>query len=231
MTRSRAPGCDSRSARAALPHAIANGLASAEGDFVAIDGEVPLHLEHQIRIRQTNPVPRGWAIQIGIDAARKCCGSCVLLQLVRRLRHGDPTCYGSRQRQPARQLSRRPARSAPLFRKGYRGACRKQPPDQTGALDSLHRSGSGCPPERGGRPCAAPPRCATARPLLITISSSASRYSPGCMPVLLPALVYWIGSCRVTSFVPSGKVASACTSWIMPAHTIHHFIPGEDRAP
>ena len=45
-----------------LPHAVANGLAAAEGNFVAVDGEVPLHLQHQIRIRETNPIPCGWAI-------------------------------------------------------------------------------------------------------------------------------------------------------------------------
>jgi len=50
----------------ALPHTIANDLASAESDLIAIYGEIFLYLDQQFRIRQAHPVTCGWTVQVGI---------------------------------------------------------------------------------------------------------------------------------------------------------------------
>src|SRR5947209_1246896 len=50
----------------ALPHTIANDLASAKSDLVAIHGEIFLYLDQQFRIRQAHTVTCGWAVQVGI---------------------------------------------------------------------------------------------------------------------------------------------------------------------
>ena len=69
MTRSSAP-FGSRVARGALAHAVANDLAAAEGDLVAVDGEVLFDFDDQFGIGQPDAVAGGGSVEIGIDAAR-----------------------------------------------------------------------------------------------------------------------------------------------------------------
>src|ERR1700730_1514160 len=63
-----------RTARArrprALSHAIANHLATPEGDLVSVDHTIPLHFYHQLRIGQPDAVALGRAIEIGVGASR-----------------------------------------------------------------------------------------------------------------------------------------------------------------
>jgi hypothetical protein len=53
-----------------LPHPVADHLAPAELDLLAIDGQVALDLDDQIGIGQPQPVARGRAIHGGIGGTR-----------------------------------------------------------------------------------------------------------------------------------------------------------------
>src|SRR5579859_1646741 len=53
---------------AALAHTVANDFATAEGDFIAIDGEVLFHFNDQFGICQAHPISRSWAVEVGIGA-------------------------------------------------------------------------------------------------------------------------------------------------------------------
>ena len=57
--------------RTALPHTITDDFAAAEGDFIAVSGEVMFDLDNQFGVGQPQPVTGGRAIQISIGAARK----------------------------------------------------------------------------------------------------------------------------------------------------------------
>ena len=54
----------------ALPHAVANDLAAAEGDLVAIAGEVLLHFDDQLGVGQPHAIARGGTVEIGISSSR-----------------------------------------------------------------------------------------------------------------------------------------------------------------
>ena len=52
-----------------LAHAIADHLAAAELHLIAVAGEVLLHLEDQLGVRQAQPVAGGGAVGLGVGAA------------------------------------------------------------------------------------------------------------------------------------------------------------------
>ena len=54
---------------AALPHPIADDLAAAKGDFVAVVGVVVLHLDDQVGVGQADAVAGGRAVEIGVGGA------------------------------------------------------------------------------------------------------------------------------------------------------------------
>ena len=53
----------------ALAHAIANDLAAAKTDFIAIDCVVALNFDPQFRVRKADAVARGGAVEFGILAS------------------------------------------------------------------------------------------------------------------------------------------------------------------
>ena len=53
----------------ALAHAVANDLAAAKADFVAVNGVVAFNLDPQLRIGKADAVARGGAVKFGILAS------------------------------------------------------------------------------------------------------------------------------------------------------------------
>ena len=53
-----------------LPHAVADDLAAAEFNLLAIDGQVAFNLDDQIGVAEAHPVAGGRAEHIGISGAR-----------------------------------------------------------------------------------------------------------------------------------------------------------------
>src|SRR6185503_2835224 len=51
-------------------HAVADDLATAELHLVAIDGEVPLHLDQELGIRQPHPIADGRPKKVRILSSR-----------------------------------------------------------------------------------------------------------------------------------------------------------------
>ena len=70
MTRSSAPCSALAHGGGTLAHAVANHFAAAEGDLVAVDGEIFLDFDDQFGIGQAHAVARGGAVEIGVSAAR-----------------------------------------------------------------------------------------------------------------------------------------------------------------
>ena len=64
-----------RGACAALAHAVANHFAAAEGDFVAVYGEVLLDFDHQFGVGQPDAVAGGGAVEVGVGTAWDCADS------------------------------------------------------------------------------------------------------------------------------------------------------------
>ena len=58
--------------RGALAHAVANHLAAAERDLVAVDGVILLHFDDQLRVGQANAIAAWW----GRTDRRKCGAEC-----------------------------------------------------------------------------------------------------------------------------------------------------------
>ncbi len=54
----------------ALAHAVANHLAAAERDLVAVDGVILLHFDDQLGVGQAHAVAGSRAVQVGVSAAR-----------------------------------------------------------------------------------------------------------------------------------------------------------------
>ena len=77
----RAMLADSRMARAALAHAVANHFAAAEGDFVAVVREVFFDFDDQIGVGQANAVAFGGAVEVGVGAAGNVQGSSAIFLL------------------------------------------------------------------------------------------------------------------------------------------------------
>src|SRR4029077_10042509 len=61
---------------AALPHPVANHFPAAKRNLVPVMRKILLHLNHQFRIRQTNPIPLRWSIQIRISPPRNLQAHC-----------------------------------------------------------------------------------------------------------------------------------------------------------
>ena len=80
ITRSSAP-LGARGSRA-LPHAVANDFAAAEGDLVAIDREILLDFDDQFGIGQPDAIALGRPVQIGVGASWESRGSFVPLAFV-----------------------------------------------------------------------------------------------------------------------------------------------------
>ena len=68
ITRSSTPAA--RGGAGGLAHAVADHLAAAELHLVAVDGEVALDLDQQLRVGQPHPVAHGGAVEIGVLPAR-----------------------------------------------------------------------------------------------------------------------------------------------------------------
>ena len=58
-----------RPRRLALAHAVADHLAAAELHLLAVDGEVPLHLDDELGVGQPHPVAGGRPVHVGIGGA------------------------------------------------------------------------------------------------------------------------------------------------------------------
>ena len=202
ITRSRAPRI-ARGSRT-LPHAVANDLAAAEGDLVAIGREILLDFDDQFGIGQAHPVAGGRPVQIrvGFPGNREAhlFGS-FLLPWPR---------WPSTSRSPANSTKRTSFSSpgsnrtevpAGMFRRMPRAACAVEvqrvvdfekvivAADLDGPVAGVpHHELRGLPPDVG----------------------LDRRRFQEC--IRLVSWTYWMGSCTVTSFVPSGKVASTWTS-------------------
>ena len=55
-----------------LPHPVPDHLPAAEFHLVAVDREVPLHLDEQLRVGQPDAVADGGPVEIGVLLAPKC---------------------------------------------------------------------------------------------------------------------------------------------------------------
>src|SRR5271156_5416065 len=53
----------------ALPHAVANDLATAELHLLAVGGEILLDLDEQLRVREPHAIPRGRPEHVGVGGA------------------------------------------------------------------------------------------------------------------------------------------------------------------
>ncbi|MNG27657.1 hypothetical protein D3C84_1128110 [compost metagenome] len=60
----------------ALAHAVADHLAAAELDLLAVDREVPLHLHPQLGVGQAHAVADGGAEHVGIGPAGNPAHAC-----------------------------------------------------------------------------------------------------------------------------------------------------------
>ena len=50
----------------ALPHAVADNLAAAEFDFIAVNGEVFFDFQNQVAVAKAHLIARGWAEHVGV---------------------------------------------------------------------------------------------------------------------------------------------------------------------
>ena len=162
----------------ALPHAVANDLAAAELDLVAVDRVIGLDLDDELGVAEPHAVARRRAEHVGVSAARN-------LASWRQRPHDaakkavDAPVAGVARR--ARRCAPGPARSARPCPRECSSGSRASRRDRTRAPRWSRRSGSASRLGSAGRRCCATLIVSVARPTLSSISPSSMKYSPGVM--------------------------------------------------
>ncbi len=179
ITRSSAPFSASRVARGTLAHAVANHFAAAEGDLVAVDGEVLLDFDDQFGIGQPDAIALGGAVKVGVGAARN---STLMLRLrTVRIERSIHLAVVAVYRAHAAERHQRDF----FFLAGLKADRRARGNIQThavrGAPIEIQRAVDfeevivAADLNRAGRRCCAPPRAPSARPAFNSRSSSRRR--------------------------------------------------------
>ena len=232
-------GVPSRAGGPGLAHRLADHLAAAEDDLVArlrAGAAVLLDLDQQVGVGEPDPVAGGRAVQRGVPAA------------VEQAHRGLPFSWrggraGLRRvpRRRSRPAIRRPARAGPA-RSGCRPArTRSTSRGMPGSnrTDVPAGTASRCPQAAARSKSSAAfasakwkcePTCTGRSPVLRTVTVSTGRpalISIGAVAGKNLARDHAIGPCTVTSLVPSGKVASTCTSASISGTPVHDVLAGE----